>query len=103
MAVGKGTEDVSAHLNTELVFCNIENIHVMRASAISFADAVASQHHKYSDIKEIMGSDGLNYYNKIEDSGWLRHLRLILIAGIFTAEKLHFEASSVLVHCSDGW
>ena len=33
MVVGKGTEDVSLYSNTELVFCNLENIHVMRASA----------------------------------------------------------------------
>jgi myotubularin-related protein 1/2 len=39
----------------------------------------------------------------VEESGWLRHLRLILMASVFAAEKLHFEGSSVLIHCSDGW
>ena len=43
------------------------------------------------------------YYARIEDSGWLRHVRLILLAGVVGAEKLHFEGTSVLVHCSDGW
>lgn len=32
MAAGKGTEDVTTYVNTELEFCNIENIHVMRSS-----------------------------------------------------------------------
>jgi hypothetical protein len=32
MAAGKGTEDVSRYVSTELEFCNIENIHVMRSS-----------------------------------------------------------------------
>lgn len=43
------------------------------------------------------------YFARLEESGWLRHVRLILMAGVVTAEKLHFEGSSVLVHCSDGW
>jgi Myotubularin-like phosphatase domain len=33
MAAGKGTEDVTLYPNTELLFCNIDNIHVMRVSA----------------------------------------------------------------------
>lgn len=42
MAVGKGTEDVSLYQNTELIFCNVDNIHVMRASAVAMADALSS-------------------------------------------------------------
>ena len=33
MAAGKGTEDISLYPNAELIFCDIDNIHVMRASA----------------------------------------------------------------------
>ena len=33
MAAGKGTEDISLYPNSELIFCDIDNIHVMRASA----------------------------------------------------------------------
>ena len=32
---GKGTEDVSEYPSTEIIFCDIENIHVMRASFAS--------------------------------------------------------------------
>lgn len=42
MAVGKGTEDVSQYQNAELIFCNIDNIHVMRTSAAAMADALSS-------------------------------------------------------------
>jgi hypothetical protein len=42
MAMGKGTEDVSYYQNTELVFCNIDNIHVMRTSAVALADALSA-------------------------------------------------------------
>lgn len=68
---------------------------------------------------------------RIEDSGWLKHCRLLLQASVFAAEKLHADRyvlcvdvcsllriycgdvyrfvyvcgyrCSVLVHCSDGW
>ena len=46
---------------------------------------------------------GAGYFAKLEESGWLRHVRLILCAGVLAAEKLHLEGASVLVHCSDGW
>ncbi len=109
MAVGKGTEDVSLYQNAELLFCNIDNIHVMRASANCLADALAAQSSPHSNLKEALQSanvndgSGLGYHAKIEESGWLRHVRLVLMASVFAAEKLHFEAASVLIHCSDGW
>lgn len=37
-AAGKGTEDVSLYTHTELIFCNVDNIHVMRQSAQVLAD-----------------------------------------------------------------
>ena len=42
MAMGKGTEDVSYYPQTELIFCNIDNIHVMRNSAWAMADALSA-------------------------------------------------------------
>ena len=38
MAAGKGTEDISLYPNAELIFCNIDNIHVMRASVQGLAE-----------------------------------------------------------------
>lgn len=106
MAAGKGTEDVSVYQNTELVFGNIDNIHVMRSSANTLTDNISNPFHPYTGSKEIIQSfdgGGSGYYTKLEESGWLRHLRLILLSGVFAAEKLHFDGHSVLVHCSDGW
>lgn len=51
----------------------------------------------------LMEGSQAGYYSRIEDAGWLRHCRLLLMAGVIGAEKLHFEGTSVLVHCSDGW
>eukprot|EP00599_Poterioochromonas_sp_BG-1_P005388 CAMPEP_0173135244 /NCGR_PEP_ID=MMETSP1105-20130129/1782_1 /TAXON_ID=2985 /ORGANISM="Ochromonas sp., Strain BG-1" /LENGTH=222 /DNA_ID=CAMNT_0014047217 /DNA_START=120 /DNA_END=784 /DNA_ORIENTATION=+ len=103
MAAGKGTEDVSSYFNAELVFGNIENIHVMRNSANALAECLSPDVHPYSNMKEVLTSSegsGSGYSYKIEDSGWLKHIRLILVSA---AEKLHFDGHSVLVHCSDGW
>jgi len=99
MAVGKGTEDVSAYPNTELVFCNIDNIHVMRASAIALAEALATQQQP-QHREELQGA---GFFQRLEESAWLRHTQLLLLASSLAAEKLHFEAAGVLVHCSDGW
>jgi hypothetical protein len=40
-ASGKGTEDVSEYRCTEMVFCEIENIHVMRTAFASLLDISA--------------------------------------------------------------
>eukprot|EP01036_Dinobryon_divergens_P034666 gene34666-44827_t len=40
---------------------------------------------------------GLGFYSKVEESGWLRHLQLLLLASVSVAEKMHFEASAVLI------
>ena len=34
MAAGKGTENAASYESTELIFCNIGNIHVMRNSFV---------------------------------------------------------------------
>lgn len=39
----------------------------------------------------------------LENSGWLRHIKAIMDAGIFIAKAVSEEGASVLVHCSDGW
>ena len=40
---------------------------------------------------------------KLEETGWLDHVRLVISSSIMVADKLYHENSSVLVHCSDGW
>jgi myotubularin-related protein 1/2 len=140
MAAGKGTEDASIYRNTDIIFCDIDNIHVMRSAATAFADCLlpgafipTTSKNNYNAIHLANGStvitgttsnsgsnqktmasgqvssvidmvgSGTGYYSKLEDSGWLRYLRLILNASVMVAEKMHLEGSSVLIHCSDGW
>ena len=72
------------------------------AEALS-GDSIQQVHSGVSDMTQLFDSSSGGFYTKIEESGWLRHLRLILISSVMVAEKLHFEGASVLVHCSDGW
>lgn len=156
MAAGKGTEDISDYIHSDLIFCDIENIHVMRNSINYLSDAILpggiglayttslSNHlldnHNFpillapgiamttmslpistsskddSSSSSTTSSTGGNIYscgdilgynigffNKLEESGWLRHIQFILRASKIIAEKIHLEGSSVLLHCSDGW
>lgn len=92
--------------NTELIFCNVENIHVMRASANTWAEALAVQQNLHASSKEVLVGDlssSAGYFSRLEEAGWLRHIQYLLLAATLAAEKLHFEDASVLVHCSDGW
>eukprot|EP00981_Chlorochromonas_danica_P010894 scaffold3531_cov235-Ochromonas_danica.AAC.2 len=104
-AAGKGTENIANYTNTELVFGNIDNIHVMRAAALTLADSLASFSSQATGIetRDLIDQNMSGYFGKLEDSGWLRFLRIILVSSVFVAEKLHFNQDSVLVHCSDGW
>jgi hypothetical protein len=106
--MGKGTEDATNYINTELIYCNIDNIHVMRNSltmlgelALPDADSSSSASSSSSSLELDARAGG--YHAKLDDCGWLKHLRLILVASVQVAEKMHLEGCSVLVHCSDGW
>lgn len=52
----------------------------------------------FLDLNSRENSGGAGYYSKLEDSGWLKHTRLILKAGIFAAEKLHLEGVYFVLH-----
>lgn len=99
-AAGKGTEDITQYQNTELCFCNVENIHVMRSSGNALAESLRLSFHPHAGAQAAMEQ---SVTTTVDDSGWLRHLRLLLSASVFAAEKMHCDGCSVLVHCSDGW
>ena len=87
-ALGKGVEDARNYDHAKVIFCCIENIHVMRGSLRALDEAVSP------------GSavpDELNYFEKINSSQWLSHIRLLLVGSILVAEKMHWERASVLV------
>jgi hypothetical protein len=93
-AAGKGTEDINHYPYTELIYCNIGNIHTMRASLFATTDLLLPGGYSESE-SGILG--------KLDETGWLQHLQLLLQAALMGAEQLHSRHTSVLVHCSDGW
>ena len=83
---GKGVEDAGNYDFSTVIFCNIGNIHVMRDSLNSFADVVLPN----SD------STNVNFYSKLEESGWLRNVRLVLSSSVLIAELMRLDSSSLL-------
>lgn len=76
---------------TELIFIILFSPHYFPCSG------------KDQESQLLMEGSLAGFYSKLEESGWLRHTRLLMLASVVAAEKLHFEGTSVLVHCSDGW
>ncbi|KAI9989509.1 hypothetical protein PInf_019792 [Phytophthora infestans] len=81
-ALGKGTEISSNYRGAKLIFMNVENIHSPKKSASEDTSS--------------------SFYGRIDSSGWLRHVRLVLKASVELAHTVH-NGMSVLTHCSDGW
>ncbi|KAM9375518.1 myotubularin-related protein 7a isoform 2-T2 [Pholidichthys leucotaenia] len=91
-AAGKGYENEDNYSNIKFQFLGIENIHVMRNSQ-----------QKMLEVCELRSPSMSDFLEGLENSGWLKHIKAVLDAGIFIAKAVAEEGVSVLVHCSDGW
>uniref|UniRef100_A0A3Q2I6X3 Myotubularin related protein 8 n=1 Tax=Equus caballus TaxID=9796 RepID=A0A3Q2I6X3_HORSE len=91
-AAGKGYENEDNYANIRFRFMGIENIHVMRSSL-----------QKLLEVCELKTPTMSEFLSGLESSGWLRHIKAIMDAGIFIAKAVKVEKANVLVHCSDGW
>ncbi|XP_062864227.1 myotubularin-related protein 7b [Trichomycterus rosablanca] len=91
-AAGKGYENEDHYTNIRLQFFGIENIHVMRSSQ-----------QKLIDVGDLRSPSMGDFLWGLENSGWLKHIKAVLDAGVFIAKAVAEEGVSVLVHCSDGW
>jgi len=96
---GAGAENAKNYTNATLKYCNIGNIHTMRNSLHALVELTAPSG---LSGKEQRAAE-LHFLSNLEQSKWLEHVQLCLEASVMTAEKLHLEGASVLVHCSDGW
>lgn len=88
-AKGGGYEE--RYPNCELVFLDIQNIHVVRESLRKIKDACFPK------------IDHKNFYKLVDESKWLSHLQTIIEGARMTACEVAVRRQSVLVHCSDGW
>lgn len=90
-AKGGGYEDSDNYPNTELVFLDIQNIHVMRESLRKLKDMT------YPNI------DDAHFLSNLESSRWLEHIKAVLAGAVRIADIVDRCRLSVIVHCSDGW
>ncbi|XP_070615783.1 phosphatidylinositol-3,5-bisphosphate 3-phosphatase MTMR8-like isoform X2 [Erythrolamprus reginae] len=91
-AAGKGYENVDNYEGVRFKFIGIENIHVMRSSLQKLLEVCEAKSPSMSD-----------FLTGLENSGWLRHIKAVMDAGVFLAKAVRDEGASVVVHCSDGW
>ncbi|XP_073920198.1 phosphatidylinositol-3,5-bisphosphate 3-phosphatase MTMR8 isoform X2 [Castor canadensis] len=91
-AAGKGYENEDNYANIRFKFMGIENIHVMRNSL-----------QKLLEVCELKTPTMSEFLSGLENSGWLRHIKAIMDAGVFITKAVKVEKANVLVHCSDGW
>ncbi|KAG7458583.1 hypothetical protein MATL_G00221990 [Megalops atlanticus] len=73
-AAGKGYENEDNYSNIKFQFIGIENIHVMRSSQ-----------QKVLEVCEAKSPSMGDFLWGLENSGWLKHIKAILDAGIFIA------------------
>lgn len=88
--MGKGSEAKKNYQNTKVHFMEVQNIHVVRASA----DALRNICEEASEV---------NWLSRLEATGWLKQVHSVLTAGCAVARKMMNQKVSCLIHCSDGW
>jgi hypothetical protein len=123
-ANGGGYENEDYYKDCELVFLNIQNIHIMRDSLRKIYDMATNytilNHQKEDQTTTTTSSsnnassnaeqqklnnlnDDKNFLLNLESSKWLEHIRCVLNGALKIVKYMHGHNSSVLVHCSDGW
>lgn len=96
VALGAGTEIMEYYgENTNKIFLNIENIHVMRDSLNKIKGLL-----KNSDVN---GCDGKISEELLAKSGWLEHVIRLLKSTELLVKHFVYEGVNLVVHCSDGW
>ncbi|XP_078494504.1 phosphatidylinositol-3,5-bisphosphate 3-phosphatase MTMR2-like [Ciona intestinalis] len=93
VARGGGYEKSEAYTTSELIFCDVHNIHVMRESLRKLQDTCFAQN----------PNEDKHWLSNLEQTQWLHHTKVILAAATRIADRVESGKSSVLVHCSDGW
>lgn len=87
----------------EKIFCNIDNIHVMRDS-LNKLNSILSDLDRFP----IESSGSIkNFFPLLQHSltktQWLDRLSLILQSVDRISKSIHLNNTNVLIHCSDGW
>ncbi|CAI5757030.1 unnamed protein product [Candida verbasci] len=84
----------------EKIFCNIDNIHVMRDS-LNKLNTILNDLDKYPINKTNPSSSMLQ--QQLSKTQWLHRLSIILQSVDRIIKSIHLNNTNVIIHCSDGW
>ena len=89
---GAGFENIENYKNTQLIFCEIDNIHAVRQS--------------YSKLQMMLSHKDLSsdkhFFSQFELTGWPTFIYQLITYSINISEE-NKKGHAVLIHCSDGW
>ena len=91
---GGGFEDTKHYRNSELYFCDIDNIHAVSKCFRAMYDIVG-QPDTFNSSQ--------SYQPTLENTGYMVMLSKVLKSVNMVVESMLVKNSNVLVHCSDGW
>lgn len=117
---GGGYENEDNYEKCEILFLNIQNIHVMRESLRKIHEMAMpnsmTPNHPGANSNNLAGGgiisssnsnsnpyDDKNFFLNLENSKWLEHIRFVLNGALKIVRYISQHRASVLVHCSDGW
>lgn len=119
-ALGAGTENVENYKGkvkegdgadrkvgspqrVDKIFCNIDNIHVMRDS-LNKLTSVLSELDRYPVASNGNFTTSLPLLQQaLTKTQWLHRLSIILQSVDRITKSIHLNNTNVLIHCSDGW
>lgn len=100
---GSGDQDENEHgarrhgfQQVDKIFCNIDNIHVMRDSLNRLTQIL-------SDLDQKPVGAVPNLQQALIKTQWLHRLSIILQLVDRISKSVHLNNTNVLIHCSDGW
>lgn len=84
------------YTNSEIVFCDIENIHAVR-------DAYRKMHDlAFMPISSPAYQES-KYFTYLEQTNWLQLQSKILVSANSILDAIVNDRANILVHCTDGW
>lgn len=117
-ATGNKTSETQSRRNVDKIFCNLDNIHVMRDS-LNKLSAILNDMDKYPqqllNTESSKTDDAVNPSNGLQlpklaelqqalaKTQWLNRLSLILQSVDRITKSVHLNNTNVVIHCSDGW
>ncbi|RCK63649.1 Phosphoinositide 3-phosphatase [Candida viswanathii] len=88
--------------NVDKIFCNIDNIHVMRDS-LNKLTAILNDLDKYPANYDKLSASAALLQQALTKTQWLNRLSIILQSVDRITKSIHLNNTNVVIHCSDGW